>query len=207
MEKICGFAVVKKAKSNLFEDWVPLRIKDIYYHGVNRYSWISVYDPPFSEPPYNGILPTHYRKLLDSLYCTSSLKITDDLGIAQEILQFITQHEEEPTCEIVVIYSKEIGKYCGSFYADMKIHWLGEDVDTMLIEGIYRHPSLFMGFVPYLNQYGLFDINTPVSDAYIEYYYQLLEATREEDILEPFPFCIDGVRAYVDKVWVGVPEL
>lgn len=205
MESICGFAVVKKAKRSFFENWVPLRIEDIYYHGGNRESWISVYNPPFSELPYNGVLPKHYQKLLRLLRRTSPVKTTDNLDIAQEILRFINQHEEEPTCEIIVIHSKAIEKDYGSFHVDMKINWLGEDIGSLLVEGIYKHPSLFMGFIPYLNQYGLFDINSPISDTYIEYYHQLLEATAAEDILEPFAY--ECFRRDFDEVWIGVPEL
>lgn len=204
MEKICGYAVVKRARWNFLDDYsIPPQAAGIYYHGVERLNWIDVYTPPYSESPYNGVLPTHYDKLLRSLYCTSVMELTDELEVAQDVLRFV--NEQEPSSEIIVIYSREIEQRHGSFYVDLRINWLGEDMvcgSSMLLEGIFTKPALFSDFTKHLNQYGLFDINSPIVDSYIAHYNRL---NREGHNMEIFHR--GDIDMVLERVWIGMPEL
>ncbi len=199
MEKVCGFAVIRRAKRNFLDDLTPPRVDGVYYHGVDRQSWNE-----FKEPSSEGILPLHYGKLLKSLNNTSIIKLTRELEIAQELLSFSNQ--EEPLNELIVVYSKGLERTKGSFMTDLKIKWLGEDVacwiGSMLMEGIFTEPHLFSNFMKYLNQYGLFDINSPATDRYVVHYHELNEQGHNLEV-----FSDDNVKDTLDKVWVGVPEI
>jgi hypothetical protein len=71
----------------------------------------------------------------------------------------------------------------------------------MLMEGIFTKPYLFAEFTKYLNQYGLFDLNSPATDRYVVHYNELNEQGHN---LERFS---DRVTDLLDKVWVGRPEI
>ena len=132
--------------------------------------------------------------------------VTDNLEIAQDVLRFVNEMEEEQPNEIIAIYSKEMVQRQESFEVDLKIDWLGIDIvcgDSMLIEGIFNKPEWFADFIKHLNQYGLFDINNPIVYEYINFYNQLLE---QGYCLEKFPKNDDG-KLILDVIWVGVPKL
>jgi len=120
MEKICGFAVVKRPEFNMLYGFPAPKFGDIYYHGPYRCSWIDIYDPVYQE--FNEIIPKHHKKLLDSLDCeTTILETTDDIELAQEILRFVNEFEGMQN-EIIVLYAECIDKsYVPSFEVDFEI--------------------------------------------------------------------------------------
>ncbi len=200
METVCGFAVVRRAKQNFLDDLTPPQVGGVYYHGVARQGWGDV-----SEPYYDGTLPVHYSKLFRSLNNTSIIELTQELEIAQDLLSFSNQ--DEPLNEIIVVYSKELERTKGSFLIDLKIKWLGEDVvcggkGSMLLEGIFTKPYLFSDFTTALNQYGLFDINSPATDWYVVHYNELTEQRHNLEV-----FSDDRFKGSLYKVWVGIPEI
>ncbi len=197
MERICGFAVVRRAKCNFLDDLTPPRIGGVYYHGVKRQSWSEL-----REPYYEETLPVHYSKLFRSLELTNVITLTQELEIAQDLLFF--SNKDEPLNELITIYSKGLERTRGSLRTALKIKWLGEDVvcggiGSMLMEGIFTKPYLFSDFTNYLNQYGLFDINSSATDLYVVHYNEL---NKQGHNLEIFS---DRIHS-LDKVWIGVPE-
>ncbi len=206
MEKICGFAVVKRPEFNMLYGFPAPKFGGIYYHGPYRCSWIDIYDPVYQE--FNRIIPKHHKKLLDSLLDsgTTIVDTTDDLELAQEILRFVNEFEGMQN-EIIVLYAERIDKsYVPSFEVDLEIAWLGMDISSgwspsLLLDGIYYHSELFTDFSRYLNQYGLFDINSPIAKPYSEYYSELYKQGYDLEGPE-----IEG-QADVTMIWVGVPKL
>jgi len=195
MEKICGFSVVRYAQYNFLDDLTPPRVNGIYYQGIGRQSWADI-------KYYDKSLPFHYKKLYRSLRNTSIIELTEELDIAQDLLRF--SNENEQLNEMIVVYSKGLEKKIGSFTTDVKIKWLGEDIacwlGSILMEGIFSKPYLFSGFTKYINKYGLFDINSQITDIYIDHYINL---NKQGYSLEIFS---DSTHL-LDKVWVGIPEL
>lgn len=119
-----------------------------------------------------------FIKLTSALYLTSVIELTIELEIAQDVLRFA--NEQEQTNEIIAIYSEQVEKEIGSFLVDLKINWLGKDITcslngSMILAGIFTKPELFSDFTKHLNQYGLFQISSPVVDSYISHYFQLNE--------------------------------
>jgi hypothetical protein len=195
MKKICGFAVVKCAKYNFFEDYLmPPRIGDIYYHGIGRLWWNSDID--------DKDLPLHYKKQSNLLDITSVIWLTKEFEVAHDLLSY--SNKDELSNEIITIYSEKLEKTYGSFIPDLEIKWLGEDIisgltGSMLLEGIFTKPDIFSNFISSLNQYGLFNINSPLTDLYIKDYI----VKEQLHNLEIFSDHIDSLY----KAWVGVPKI
>lgn len=60
MEKICGFAVVKRPEFNMLYGFPAPKFAGVYYHGPYRCSWIDIDDPVYQE--FNEIIPKHHKK-------------------------------------------------------------------------------------------------------------------------------------------------
>jgi len=71
-----------------------------------------------------------------------------------------------------------------------------ETFGSMLMEGIFTEPHLFSDFLKYLNQYGLFDINSPATDLYVMHYNELNKQGYNLEV-----FSDDNVKDTLDKVW------
>lgn len=204
MERIHGFAVVKRPEFNTIYNFPAPKFGNIYYHGPFRCSWIDIYDPVYKD--FNGIIPKHHKKLLNSLDYEIAVDTTNDLELAQEILRFVNEFEGIQN-EIIVLYLERIdNSYVSSFEVDLEIKWLGMDISagwstSLIWDGIYHHPELFSDFSCYLNQYGIFDINDAIAKRYSEYYIQLYN--QGYDLEHPE---IEG-QTDVTMIWVGVPKL
>jgi hypothetical protein len=194
MKKICGFTVVKCARCNFLEDYLmPPRIGDIYYHGTDRLWWDSYIE--------DKDLPFHYKKQSESLYFTNVIGLTKEFEVAQDLLSY--SNKDETLNEIIVVYSEKLEKIYGSFIPDLEIQWLGEDITSvrgsMLLEGVFTKPDAFSNFINYLNQYGLFEINSPLTDLYIKDYV----LKEQPHNLEIFSERMDSLY----KTWVGIPKI
>lgn len=201
MRKICGFTIVRLARLNFrgveYSELKPPQVDEIYYHGIERLDWFDI-----ENEYYSKTLPANYSVLFEQLDNIGMLSLTKKFEIAQKLLAF--SNMKRPLNEIIAIYSKGIETTYGSFTTDRKIDWIGEDVEcwvgSMLKEGIFKKPHLFSDFKKNLNQYGLFDINSPITDLYANYYNKL---TRQGEVLEIF----SDVMHQLDKIWIGIPKM
>ncbi|MEK8020231.1 MAG: hypothetical protein VSS75_025445 [Candidatus Parabeggiatoa sp.] len=196
MSKICGFAVVRLAKRNFrgvdyYSELEAPQVDGIYYHGVERLDWFDL---------DSETLPANYSVLYEQLDNTSIVSLTKNFEIAQKLLDF--SNRTDRLNEIIAIYSKALKASYGSFTTALKIDWIGEDVanyiGSMLREGIFTKPHLFSEFKTHLNQYGLFEINSQITDLYVKYYKKL---STQGEILENFS------DRRLDKIWIGKPKM
>lgn len=197
MRKICGFVVVRFGKLNFrgreYSELIPPHVDGIYYGGIERLDWFDI-----DNERYSGTLPVEYKLLYEQLDNTSTVSLIKKLDIAKKLLDF--SNRKKQLNEIIAIYSKGIEATYGSFISEREIHWRGEDVvcwmGSMLREGIFTKPHLFIEFKNKLNKYGLFDINSQVSDLYVEHYSNL---SAQGHVLEDF----SNVMSSLDKIWIG----
>jgi hypothetical protein len=201
MIKICGFAVVRLAKRNFrgveYSELELPQVDEIYYNGIERLDWFDI------ENEYDSkTLPANDTVMFEQLDNIGIVSLTKKFEIAQKLLAF--SNRKKPLNEIIAIYSKGIEATYGSFTTERKIDWLGEEVGcwmgSMLKEGLFKKPHSFSDFKNKLNQYGLFDKNSPITDLYTNYYNKL---TTQGEILEIFSYVIHRL----DKIWIGIPKI
>lgn len=197
MAKVCGFIILRLPKENFCEGYFDvIKIDELYYQGINRMAWNDI-----EEDEVGPIeVPIYYKTLLSQLEfprCGPRL-LTKEIYVAKELLKYSNRNKQ--LNEIVAIYSKQLELDYGDFEVDMEIEWLGEDIryftGSMIAEGIFTKPELFKKYKRHLNKYGLFDIDSKITDSYIDFYNKINKAGANLEVFTE-------EKNKLQKIWIG----
>jgi hypothetical protein len=159
---IAGLVVVRLPSLNYLvagRDRIPV-INGIYYSGVERQRWADVFDEEFySKRSPEGVWLLA-RALKDSSRDFSGIDVSQDEKVASKLLEY--SNRNGIANELIALRSPELEAVKGTVTSDLSMDWMGYDFvafgEWSLIEaGLFRHPEYYSGWLPKLNQYGLFD--------------------------------------------------
>ncbi len=203
MNNICGYVVLRKPMHNFYGAdrsaffKKPPCIGDIYYSGIDRMAWFDL-----DEDHYSGILPCEFIELRDEIeeknQDFTDIKLLGDLDKTKRILEFCNRHQDRN--EICVVFSENLAKQKKVVIGCSNVMWLGNDVychgyGSILAQGLFAKPDLFPEFIGQLNTNGLFNLDSYITNKYIERYIEMSKLHNLEQI--------DDVIDQIDIIAVG----
>lgn len=196
---ISGFMIVRLPNANFdaagrgaFPS-TPPRLGHIFYGGIDRMPWFDV-----DEALYDETLPPRLRGLRRQLESNdfTGLDLATDLDDLKEMLAF--SNRQHTRNEVVALHSAVLAQVKPTFdFPFGDIEWLGFDVAplgnfSLLLEGLFAHPSLFERHLSALNPFGLLSTEEEVAN-YVDTYRALSDLGLVEGLVEE-PYPVDAIH-------------
>jgi hypothetical protein len=169
IEKICGFAVVRKPEYATTDVLKPnLRAGGRTYRGIDRLRWED-----FELAYYGGNLPTHLLSIWQDLRRDnndfSGIHLLRQYEEAKQVLEF-----SGPSSEIIALWSPELAECKGTINSKIKLEYLGLDCVaigewSVLLDGVYFKPDSFARVVERLNDHGLLSSGEDCDEVFRQY--------------------------------------
>lgn len=199
-EPVSGFVVLRRPEENYDEGGhlqfssSPPRIGEVYYTGIVRMPWFDV-----ANAAERGSLSAQAREVWQEIERLHGgdrdLIVTDDLEKAKVLVDCLGAVRHR--VEVCAVDTRRLPRLDRALAMTKSVQWLGVDLfcggyGSMLLEGVFRDPALFPRSMPKINRYGLFELNDPSIDDYIEEY---VRCERERGLEE-----FEGVLEHVDRI-------